>query len=242
MKAVGNHCHHLKKLNLTGCKLISDVGILELTKGCGRLEELHMPRTALFFKITDVALLTLADRAPGLTKLDISGNELITDVGMDWLSSGCHALQDLNIKDLFKVTDAGLQIQLLDQAETPLFQPGSARLTRHAELLVLLVANMGQQMPNEITISGHTDAAPYGDSQGLTNWELSLERANASRRELLRHGVKGKSIASIVGLADKVPLLIDNPTSPQNRRVSIVLLREKIEMKKKTPPKPPRVF
>jgi chemotaxis protein MotB len=149
-----------------------------------------------------------------------------------------------SLKDSVKVevTDEGLQIQLLDQPGTTLFQSGSARLTRHAELLLLLVANMVQQMPNEITISGHTDATPYSDSQGRTNWELSLERANASRRELLRHGVKGKSIASIVGLADKVPLLIDNPTSPQNRRVSIVLLREKIEMKKKTPPKPPRVF
>ena len=71
-----------------GNKLISDVGLLELTKGCGRLETLIMPRSALFFKITDVALLTLADRAPGLTKLDISGNELITDVGIDWLAAG----------------------------------------------------------------------------------------------------------------------------------------------------------
>jgi chemotaxis protein MotB len=141
-----------------------------------------------------------------------------------------------------EVTDEGLHIQLLDQAGTSLFQSGSARLTRDAELLLLLVANMVQRMPNEITISGHTDATPYSDSQDRTNWELSLERANVSRRELLRHGVKGKRIASIVGFADKVPLLVDNPTSPQNRRVSILLLREKVEIKKKTPPKPPRVL
>jgi hypothetical protein len=109
LKAIGNTCHDLKYLNLTGNKLISDVGLLELTKGCGRLETLIMPRAALFFKITDVALLTLADRAPGLTKLDISGNELITDVGIDWLAAGCHSLLDLDVSGLFKVTDAGLR-------------------------------------------------------------------------------------------------------------------------------------
>lgn len=141
-----------------------------------------------------------------------------------------------------KVTDKGLQIQLLDQAGTSLFQPGSARLTRNAELLLLLVANMVERMPNEITISGHTDAQPFSDDRGRTNWELSLERANAARRELLKHEIKDKRIDSVVGLADKVPLLADDPTSPQNRRISIVLLRDKIEIKKKAPPRPPRVF
>ena len=62
LKSIGNTCHDLKYINLTGNKLISDVGLLELTKGCGRLETLIMPRRPLFFKITDVALLTLADR------------------------------------------------------------------------------------------------------------------------------------------------------------------------------------
>jgi chemotaxis protein MotB len=101
---------------------------------------------------------------------------------------------------------------------------------------------MIRRMPNEITISGHTDAASFSDSRGRTNWELSLERANAARRELLKHEVTGKRIDSVVGFADKMPLLVDNPTSPQNRRISIVLLRDKIEIKKKTPPKPPRVL
>ena len=141
-----------------------------------------------------------------------------------------------------ELTDEGLQIQLLDQSGTSLFPPGSARLTRHAELLLLLVAKMIRRMPNEITISGHTDAASFSDSRSRTNWELSLERANAARRELLKHEVTGKRIDSVVGFADKMPLLVDNPTSPQNRRISIVLLRDKIEIKKKTPPKPPRVL
>ena len=141
-----------------------------------------------------------------------------------------------------ELTDEGLQIQLLDQSGASLFPPGSTRLTRHAELLLLLVAKMIGPMPNEITISGHTDAASFSDSQGRTNWELSLERANAARRELLKHEVTGKRIDSVVGFADKIPLLVDNPTLPQNRRISIVLLRDKIEIKKKTPPKPPRVL
>jgi chemotaxis protein MotB len=185
------------------------------------------------------------DRAKSATPAEIKREEKEFEQVERTIKQAFFDLPELfALKDSVKVevTDEGLQIQLLDQTGTPLFQPGSARLTGHAELLLLLVANKVQQMPNEITISGHTDTTPFNDSQGRTNWELSLERANASRRELLRHKVKGKRIASVIGLADKVPLLMNNPTSPQNRRVSIVLLREKIEIKKKVPPKPPRVF
>jgi chemotaxis protein MotB len=185
------------------------------------------------------------DRAKSATPTEVKREEMEFERVERAIKQALFDLPQLSaLKDSVKVevTDEGLQIQLRDQAGTSMFQPSSARLTRHAELLLLLVANMVERMPNEITISGHTDAALFGDNQGRTNWELSLERANASRRELLKHGVKGKRIDSIIGLADKVPLLIENPTSPQNRRVSIVLLREKFEIKKKTPPKPPRVL
>lgn len=148
------------------------------------------------------------------------------------------------LKDSIKVevTDQGLQIQLLDQAGTSLFQPGSSRLTAQAEMLLLLVASIVERLPNEITISGHTDSEPFNGSGGRTNWELSIERANAARRELLKHSVSGNRIESVVGLADKVPLLADDPTSPQNRRISIVLLREQKELKIEKPPEPPRIF
>lgn len=148
------------------------------------------------------------------------------------------------LKDSLKVevTDQGLQIQLVDQRGTSLFVPGSAQLTKHAEKLLFLAASFARPLPNEITISGHTDSAPFSGSNGRTNWELSLERANAARRELLKHKITSNRIESVVGRADKVPLLVDDPTSPQNRRISIVLLREKIEIKEEKPPEPPRIF
>ena len=148
------------------------------------------------------------------------------------------------IKDsmLVEITDAGLHIQLLDQADSPLFQPGSSQLTQQAQKLLLLTANIVKRMPNKMTISGHTDAEAFNSSNDRTNWELSLERANAARRELSKHDVSEKKIDSVVGFADKVPLLADDPTNPQNRRISIVLLREKRDIKPKTPPQPPRVL
>eukprot|EP00949_MAST-11_sp_MAST-11-sp1_P004505 g4505.t1 len=109
LKAIGNHCHGLKWLDLTGDPAISDVGILELTKGCPELEVIRMPRKSLQFKFTDVSLLTLSDRAMGIIELDIAGCNFITDVGMDWLAAGCHGLQKLNMEGLFKISDAGLR-------------------------------------------------------------------------------------------------------------------------------------
>ena len=185
------------------------------------------------------------DRAKSATPAEVKREEKEFERVERAIKQALFELPQLSaLKDSVQVelTDEGLQIQLLDQSGASLFPPGSTRLTRHAELLLLLVAKMIGPMPNEITISGHTDAASFSDSQGRTNWELSLERANAARRELLKHEVTGKRIDSVVGFADKIPLLVDNPTSPQNRRISIVLLRDKIEIKKKAPPKPPRVL
>jgi len=185
------------------------------------------------------------DRAKSATPAEVKREEKEFERVERAIKQALFELPQLSaLKDSVQVelTDEGLQIQLLDQSGASLFPPGSTRLTRHAELLLLLVAKMIGPMPNEITISGHTDAASFSDSQGRTNWELSLERANAARRELLKHEVTGKRIDSVVGFADKIPLLVDNPTSPQNRRISIVLLRDKTEIKKKTPPKPPRVL
>ena len=142
-----------------------------------------------------------------------------------------------------EVTDEGLLIQLVDQQGTSLFTAGSSRLTAQAEKLLILVANVAERLPNKIAISGHTDAAPFTGEGGRTNWELSLERANAARRELVKNSVSGQRIESVVGRADREPLIKDDPASPQNRRISIVLLREKKQIEQNdTPPEPPRIF
>lgn len=185
------------------------------------------------------------DRAKSATPAEIQREQKEFEQAERAIKQALFELPQLSaLKDSMKVeiTDEGLQIQLLDQQGRSLFQPGGSNLTSHAIKLLFLVANIVERLPNEITISGHTDSSPFTGSNGRTNWELSLERANAARRELLKHGVKSNRIESVVGLADKVPLMVNDPTNPQNRRISIVLLREKREIKEDKPPEPPRVF
>ena len=141
-----------------------------------------------------------------------------------------------------EITDQGLQIQLLDHKGASLFRPGSAQLTGQAKKLIRLVAKIARSLPNEITISGHTDSSSFSDLNERTNWELSMERANSARRELQIYKIPDKRIESVVGLADKLPLLADAPKNSANRRISIVLLREKLKIKEEKPPKPPRVL
>ena len=80
-------------------------------------------------------------------------------------------------------------------------------------------------MPQKIAISGHTDAVKFGAGSAYTNWELSVDRANAARRVLRDFGLPVTRLASVVGKADTEPLLKDDPTNARNRRLSIVLLR-----------------
>jgi len=95
-----------------------------------------------------------------------------------------------------------------------------------AQKLMALVALVVQKLPNKISITGHTDATPYAWGRAYGNWELSADRANASRRELINDGVPIQRIDKVVGLADRDPLVPEDPRSARNRRISIVLLRE----------------
>jgi chemotaxis protein MotB len=129
----------------------------------------------------------------------------------------------------------GLRIQLLDQEKVALFPLGSDEMNERTRKLLEKVAEIIKKLPNKIKISGHTDATPFAPGSLRTNWDLSTERANASRRVLGEFGVGEERIAQIVGMADKDPIEPDNPLAPANRRISIVLLSET----KKTGDEPP---
>jgi chemotaxis protein MotB len=123
-------------------------------------------------------------------------------------------------------TPEGMRIQLVDQDRISMFSSGSAKMEDYTKKLLDLVAQVVAKMPNKISISGHTDSTPYQSDNGYSNWELSADRANASRRELLAAGLSPDRIANVVGKADTDPLLPDDTSSPRNRRISIVLLHE----------------
>ncbi|HLJ20532.1 MAG TPA: flagellar motor protein MotB [Stellaceae bacterium] len=142
------------------------------------------------------------------------------------------AIQDVpelkNLADnlIIDRTPEGLRIQIVDQEKRSMFPLGSAQMADNAQKLLGLVALVVQKLPNRVSITGHTDAAPYAFGRYYTNWELSADRANASRRELVSDGVPADRIEKVVGLADRDPLVPNDPRAPSNRRISIVLLRE----------------
>jgi len=124
-------------------------------------------------------------------------------------------------------TPEGLRIQIVDKEGKPMFALAGTVMYERARHLVAQVGAAIQPLPNKIKITGHTDALPFrGAKNGYGNWELSSDRAHASRRVLVEAGLEAGRIASVAGRAAQDPLLPDDPTSARNRRIAIVLLRQ----------------
>ena len=122
-------------------------------------------------------------------------------------------------------TPEGLRIQLLDEDRSAMFATGSATLNDRARLVLQKVAPILAKLPEGIAISGHTDASPYRGGE-RTNWELSSERANATRRLLVEAGLAESRMRSVSGNADRDLLLPADPLAAANRRIAIVALRD----------------
>ncbi|HVO03260.1 MAG TPA: flagellar motor protein MotB [Candidatus Cybelea sp.] len=140
--------------------------------------------------------------------------------------------QDPGLADLknnidIQQTPEGLMIQLLDKDKVSMFPSGSASMNDRSRELLQLVAHVVAPLPNKLSIAGHTDATPYQGRIDYSNWELSTDRANAARRVLVSAGVDEGRVQNVSGKADTDPKIKDDPFSPENRRISIVLLREK---------------
>ena len=133
----------------------------------------------------------------------------------------------IDLADNLKIdqTPEGLRIQIIDKDKTAMFPSGSATMFEHTRKLMEAVVKAIAPLENQIAIKGHTDATPFNSSNGYGNWELSTERANASRRALMEAGLPERRIESVVGRAAQEPFLEEDPYSPQNRRISIILLR-----------------
>jgi chemotaxis protein MotB len=129
-----------------------------------------------------------------------------------------------------ELTPEGLRIQIVDEQNRPMFDVGSAVLKDYTREILREIAKLLNDVPNRISLSGHTDAKPYaGGERGYSNWELSVERANASRRELVAGGIEERKIIRVVGLGSAVMLDKADPFDPVNRRISITVLNQKAE-------------
>src|SRR5216684_7860065 len=121
------------------------------------------------------------------------------------------------------ITAEGLRVELLEGAKATFFDTGSAQPTEQGkELLKLLASELGQ-LPNKISIEGHTDAIPYAGTKGYSNWELSADRANAARRLIQENGVRPDQVAQVRGYADQRLRNPDKPEDPSNRRISMIV-------------------
>jgi len=137
----------------------------------------------------------------------------------------------------FEFTDEGLRIQIKDKLSQVLFDSGSAKLKPYTLSILKEIAQELGKLPNHILIGGHTDAVKY-PSQAYTNWELSADRANSARRVLEASGVRPGQVQRVTGYADSVPLENHEPTDPQNRRISIVVLSSATEKAEEQRQKP----
>jgi chemotaxis protein MotB len=134
------------------------------------------------------------------------------------------SLADLSRQLAIDITPEGLRIQLLDEDKQPMFPSGSASLNDKARLLLQKVAPVLAKLPEQLMLTGHTDSAPF-NSGGRTNWELSSERANATRRVLVDAGLPEERFKEVSGRADRDPLLPADPFAAANRRIAIVVQR-----------------
>ena len=156
-------------------------------------------------------------------RLELLLQELQTKVDED------PQLQKFKDQILFEITQDGLRIQIMDAANRPMFDLGSARLQPYFEDILLILAETIKAVPNKISISGHTDAKPYAGAGDFGNWELSAGRANAARRTLIAGGYPEDQVARVVGYASSALFDRKDPFNPVNRRIDIIVLTKKAQ-------------
>lgn len=132
---------------------------------------------------------------------------------------------------LLDITSEGLRIQIVDEQNRPMFDSSSADLKPYTREILRQIGKVLNGVSNRISLAGHTDAAQFsGGEKGFSNWELSANRANASRRELVAGGMDDSKVLRVVGLAQTVLFDKNDPLNSVNRRISIVVLNKKTEM------------
>ncbi len=130
---------------------------------------------------------------------------------------------------LLDITSEGLRIQIVDEQNRPMFALAKAQLQPYTRDILEVLGMVLNDVPNRIGLSGHTDSTPYYSDAGYSNWELSADRANASRRAMVVGGLADEKILRVVGLAAAAPLDRADPFNPINRRISIIVMNKRTE-------------
>ena len=139
-------------------------------------------------------------------------------------------LASMRSQILLELTRDGLRIQIVDAQNRPMFASGSAQVQPYMQELLRAIGAVLAEVPNHLTLEGHTDATPFsGGVRGYSNWELSADRANASRRELIAGGLPDERVLRVQGLAASQLLNREQADDPTNRRISIVVMTREAE-------------
>ncbi|MDR6673232.1 flagellar motor protein MotB [Xanthomonas sp. 1678] len=139
------------------------------------------------------------------------------------------ALEPFKDQLLLDLTPDGLRIQIVDKENRPMFDIGSAALKPYTRDILHELSGFINEVPNHISITGHTDVTQYSSKSGYSNWELSADRANAARRELVSGGMGEDKVSRVVGLSSSVLFDKQTPDNPINRRISIVVMTKDAE-------------
>ena len=192
---------------------------LSLREGQTRKGDIEAPKKTYNLQAAEAALAKVeADRLKGLKEKIEAAIE------------ASPTLKQFKKQLLLDITSEGLRIQMVDEKNRPMFASGNADLQPYTKEILHEIGLALNEVPNKISLSGHTDAAPYGHGEkGYSNWELSADRANASRRELIFGGMDETKVLRIVGLSSSVLFDKNDPLNPINRRISIIVMNKKAE-------------
>jgi len=150
-------------------------------------------------------------------KLQQMGKEIMKQLGKN------PQISDLSKQVKIEIVKDGLRIELLETSENFFFDVGTANMKPDAEDILRIIAHEVGQIPNHVILEGHTDSRPYARLDGYTNFELSADRANASRRVLLKNGLREEQVDEVRGYADKRLRKAEDPLDASNRRISIII-------------------
>ena len=121
------------------------------------------------------------------------------------------------------VTQEGLWIELLESENGTFFESGKPDPNANGRELLMTIAEEVGKAPNKVSIEGHTDSQPFSAGANYTNWELSVDRANTSRRIMQQHGLRPDQVAQVRGFADQQPREGKDPSDPSNRRITMIV-------------------
>jgi chemotaxis protein MotB len=196
-------------------------GGTDLTRRSGQVKRGDIPPTKKIINLDDAKKTVEKQEKAKLE--DLKGK-------LDKLIESNPMLKQFKKQILVDITSEGLRIQIVDEKNRPMFTIGSSVMQPYAREILHEIGKVLNDVPNKVSLSGHTDATPYsGGESGYSNWELSADRANASRRELISGGMLDEKVIRVVGLSSAVMLDAKDPFNPINRRISIIVLNKRTE-------------